>query len=89
MDLARGIIDAAVIGEGEFTAQELFAKWDKGDFESPTPGVCHRTEIGEVIEGPTRPMMDLKDLPPPDFGDFNLSSYTSKQLPSLISRGCA
>jgi radical SAM superfamily enzyme YgiQ (UPF0313 family) len=84
----QGIIDAAVIGEGENSTIDLLNYW-KGDYEGEViPGVLLRTKSGEVSKGPKRPLLNMKELPIPDFSKFDLKRYTSDCFPIEFSRGC-
>jgi len=82
-------VDIVVMGEGERTLPELLAKIGNPAGIDFCPGAIFKRN-GEVINcGLREPIMDLDELPFPDFSDFRLSSYGNpRQLPLLSSRGC-
>jgi radical SAM superfamily enzyme YgiQ (UPF0313 family) len=82
-------IDAVVLGEGDEAVVRIMRELSKSGKLSDCPGVIRR-EDGEIVNcGLAAPIMDLDNLPYPDFSDFDLSLYAnSSQLPILSSRGC-
>ena len=88
--LASGF-DAAVIGEGEATAIELFTRLaEKGD-PAGIPGVAVRRD-GKIISGPGRPFIpDLDALPFPARDLIDYEGYKRNNLIHVglfASRGC-
>ena len=87
-----GLIDAAIIGEGEETAIELLKYWQDDIVdsveESEIAGAIYKNKSGEVIYGKKRALLHMKNLPIPDFSKFDLERYTSNGFPVEFSRGC-
>ena len=89
MFFRSGLIDAAVVGEGELSAAELIAAWESADgLCKALDGVYFTNERGEIVKGAVRPLMSLAELPTVDFSDYQLSLYKTRRLPFLMSRGC-
>ncbi|MGE5307959.1 MAG: B12-binding domain-containing radical SAM protein [Deltaproteobacteria bacterium] len=82
--LARSLIDALVIGEGEAAVRELAGRLSDGKDFSGIPGTLVRG--GQFIPRPD--IADLNSLAYPDFSDFDLNLYRFKALPLMSSRGC-
>jgi radical SAM superfamily enzyme YgiQ (UPF0313 family)/wyosine [tRNA(Phe)-imidazoG37] synthetase (radical SAM superfamily) len=85
----RGLVDAFVVGhEGEATLIELLqAHAEKRSLEK-IPGVMAPDLMGYddfVVRETSR---SLDEFPWPTFEDFDLTLYTTKNLPILASRGC-
>lgn len=87
MDLRQ--VHAAVLGEGEQTTIELLNRWKVGNFSNdPLEGAILLGKDGEQIEAPSRKLLNIKELPVPDFSEYDLSMYSSSSLPIEFSRGC-
>ncbi|MBT3583553.1 MAG: radical SAM protein [Halobacteriovoraceae bacterium] len=86
-DLEVGRIDAAIVGEGEESCHALLTHWKLGK-TGTVAGVFQRDAKGKGLEGPKQAMLKIKDLPIPDFEDFDLTVYKAKYLPIEFSRGC-
>lgn len=86
-DFEFGLIDAAVIGEGENTVLDLVKRLELGEPLTGCQGIAHKLD-GKVIFEPTRPNLALEELPLPDFTDFDFTLYEKKALPIMMSRGC-
>ncbi len=80
----KRIVDAFVLGEGEITAVELVRVLLAGKDPSAIPGVAVPGQPG--IERPVAKSLD--DFPFPTYEDFDLSRYTTPNLPLAMSRGC-
>ncbi len=85
--LSRGLIDAAVFGEGEVSVVELMRSWSRGEIR-PLAGVHQAAPGGEILRGESRPLAKLDELPPADFAGFPIYNYSRFQLPVSFSRGC-
>jgi radical SAM superfamily enzyme YgiQ (UPF0313 family) len=82
-------LDAAVFGEGEYSAIELLSAWRKNEAHSePIAGVSLRKMDGSFIRGPSRNLADINNLPAPDYSAFNIYNYETYALPIFFSRGC-
>jgi len=92
--------DAAVVGEGEWTTEQVIRAWlDGGDFGA-IPGLIWRNRDGQIVTNPGQPPLveDLDLLPPPAYDLIDLRRYWSLQsmtpLPKrryvclVSSRGC-
>ncbi len=86
--LAEDYIDAVCVDEGEKALVAYHNSLDQNNSE-PIPGLVHKKD-GKIIKGGMPDIiMNLDDLPFPDFSDFNLSHYDQPySLPSYSSRGC-
>lgn len=82
-------LDAAVFGEGEYSAIELLGAWRENRAESgPIAGVTLRKTDGSTVRGPPRNLADINNLPAPDYSAFNIYNYETYALPVFFSRGC-
>lgn len=87
VDIEEGLIDAAILGEGEVATLNLLKYWD-GKLDKQSLGnIILKTEEG-ILEGPTYPLMKMREVAIPDFNQFNLQNYFSEVLPIEFSRGC-
>jgi anaerobic magnesium-protoporphyrin IX monomethyl ester cyclase len=90
-------VDVCVIGEGEITAVDLLDHWDQLD---TVRGIAYKKN-GTVIRNPSQDkVMDLDQLPVPDFSLFEMRKYlnqhnayarkegTGKSIMAMTSRGC-
>ncbi|OUR98482.1 hypothetical protein A9Q84_03465 [Halobacteriovorax marinus] len=82
------LIDAAILGEGEESAIELLKHWQDDIPITKIAGTIVRNKDDEIVKGDKRPLLNMKNLPIPDFSKFDLSKYTSKGFPVEFSRGC-
>lgn len=81
-------VDFFVIGEGEKSFFELVDNFYKGKSLEGIAGIVSGTK---GIPGVTNPIMNLDEIPFPDFKEFNLKDYgcgEARALPLLTSRGC-
>lgn len=86
-------IDAAVVGEGEETFEELILAIANGTPLSEVKSILYRSASGEIVATPARSYMNLlsKDPTPDWFSFFDLKSYTyagQRQVPISAGRGC-
>ncbi|MCB1154123.1 radical SAM protein, partial [bacterium] len=86
----RGLVDAFVFGpEGENTLCDLLDKRRKGESIVGVPGVFALLPGGRYSELTERKAVENLDVFPwPTFEDFDLSMYTTPNLPLITSRGC-
>ncbi|CBW25623.1 conserved hypothetical protein [Halobacteriovorax marinus SJ] len=82
------LVDAAIMGEGEQTTTEILEYWSSDEERDEILGAVYFNKSGEVIWGKKRPLLNIKDLPIPDFSKFDLDRYTSNGFPVEFSRGC-
>jgi radical SAM superfamily enzyme YgiQ (UPF0313 family) len=88
----RGI-DIVCVGEGEFPTLDLVNAYAlDGKLKTDITSLWFKTENGEVIQNPVRPLIeDLDELPFPDLDLFDFSSLRSSRINSglvMVSRGC-
>lgn len=83
----QGVIDAAVLGEGEGSATKLFRAWQNGESILGIQGVIAASN-GKLEFSGRPPALEVDNLLPPDFSDFELGTYTRDFLPVIFSRGC-
>jgi len=82
------IFDILVDGEGEETLLEvLLLNKQRLDFHN-VEGTLYKNNNGLVVNKLRGLISDLDILPPPDYSDFELESYTRRSLPLVTSRGC-
>lgn len=86
--------DAVVVGEGEQTAVEVLAAWQRGEQPAGVAGCWWRSE-GQVHREPARPLADLDSLPMADRTVFDPRRYphtwaarAPHAAPVVTSRGC-
>ncbi|MFC2140561.1 B12-binding domain-containing radical SAM protein [Candidatus Auribacterota bacterium] len=82
-------IDALCYFEGENVLPNLLDLIEKENKIKYLPGIMFRDSNNSLIEcPPATSMNNLNSLPFADYSDFDLSAYTSKELPLMTSRGC-
>ena len=83
------VVDCVVLGEGEESLNELLEKAEAGEDLATCRGLLLRRN-GRIVETAPRPLLpDLTALPPADFSDFFMNSYThAGMIPVSLSRGC-
>ena len=81
-------IDAAILGEGENSTIDLLNYWSGKNDSEEIPGVLLKKVDGSISKGPSRKLLNMKELPIPDFSKFDLTRYTSDGFPVEFSRGC-
>jgi len=91
------VLDAVILGEGEYTTRELLRAWEEGRDGSGVQGCIFRTLSGEILRNPPRPLIaDLCELPFPAVDLVELERYRPSagqvlRLPVMqviSSRGC-
>ncbi len=86
--ITGNIFDILVDGEGEETLLEVLLLNKQGyDFHN-VEGTLYKNNDRIVVNRPRGLIGDLDILPPPDYFDFELESYTRESLPLVTSRGC-
>ncbi|HAI21802.1 MAG TPA: hypothetical protein DCM14_07915 [Clostridiales bacterium UBA8153] len=83
-------IDAVCIGEGEYVMAGLSRALERGEDWSQLPGLWTRRN-GRLVRNPVAPLVDLDELPLPDFGLFEYRLLAASQLSTalvILSRGC-
>jgi radical SAM superfamily enzyme YgiQ (UPF0313 family) len=87
--LDSGVVDVVVEGEGEETFAELLECVERGLGLDRCKGLLLK-QGGQVVSTGARPLIaDLSALPPADFSDFYMRSYTRPgMIPVSLSRGC-
>ena len=99
--IESGGLDAAVLGEGEFTACDLLAaysRWGKNGLNT-IAGIVYRNSDGEIVRtGQGQRALDLGQIPRPAWDLIPLEEYLSRgfgfgvnrgrSMPVLASRGC-
>jgi len=84
----KGLVDFFVVGEGENTLLELVHALKNGNETIDIKGVAAWTgqEYSEPVKRPWAKSLD--DFTSPTFEQFDLSLYSTPNLPILTSRGC-
>ncbi len=84
------LVDVVVVGEGEQTFLEVVNAIFEKRAVAGIPGTCVQKKDGEVVFGPTRPFIDLADLPLPAYDLVNVDEYQGieYQFDYQSSRGC-
>lgn len=80
----KNLVDAFVIGEGEQATVELVRAILAGEDPLDVPGVAQHDEPRTV----RRVEKNQDSFAFPTYEDFDLSQYTTHNLPLVISRGC-
>ena len=81
-------VDAFVIGEGEVSLVALLEAIAEHRDPAELPGIV-RYNGNQLTPLTPRPLMtDLGEIPYPTFEGLDLSLYTTRDLPLLMSRGC-
>ena len=94
MASTAGVVDLAVVGEGDETLVELLQRLRAGDELHGTPGAITRGPDGELLRGPpARVIKDLDSLPLPAMDLLPMGRYRALSLPTpfvsmVTSRGC-
>jgi len=86
--LGPGGVDCYVVGEGEDTLMDILTALDNSQSLKDIPGTCHVDTNGEWTFAPSRPKVDLWNLPITTFEEFDLSKYSCQELLLEWSRGC-
>jgi len=97
--VANGAIDAAVIGEGERTLEDVLVRVERGEPWHDVPGLALRGSDGRVRHtAPRAAIEDLDSLPMPAFDLTDVDAYAHRRgmsqagkrryMPITTSRGC-
>lgn len=86
-DIEEGLIDAAIFGEGEVATLNLLKFWSENLEKKELGNVILKVD-DDIYESSTYPLMKMKEIPIPNFHQFNLANYYSEVLPIEFSRGC-
>ncbi len=94
MSSTEGVVDLAVVGEGDETVVELLRRLQAGDELHGIPGTITRGKGGELLHGPPAQVIkNLDSLPLPAIDLLPMSRYRALSLPTpfvsmVTSRGC-
>ena len=83
-----GLVDIFVIGEGELILEEILYHLKDDKKIEDTKGIILYKENKYLCLGEEVFIENLNELPYPDFDWSDLSRYTEKKIPILMSRGC-
>lgn len=81
-------IDAVVYGEGEETLREIIDYLGMAGRVGFRPGTIVYKNDHLLDCGQREPIKNLDNMPFPDFDEFPLDKYITKELPILFDRGC-
>jgi radical SAM superfamily enzyme YgiQ (UPF0313 family) len=93
-------LDCCVLGEGEFTFEELLATVDKGGKIADVASIAYRGEDGKPQKSSVtrKRIKSIEQIPRPDWEAFRVEAYLSREyssgvkrgrsLPMISSRGC-
>lgn len=70
-------VDVCVTGEGEITAVELMRHYDQ---LHQIKGIAYRDHGQVVVNPPQDQLVDLDELPPPDFSIFDMERYLKQRM---------
>lgn len=79
-------VDCGIVGEGEETVVELLSALAGHRSLSEVNGLIYRDESGLHLTAPRKEIMNLDDLPFPDYEGFNYAAYL-EQNPDLSDVG--
>ncbi len=85
---AHELIDGFVVGEGEATLADIIEAIKAGKEIHGIPGVVTYPDGEHPHETFRSPIAPLDSVPFPDYKDFDMAKYPSKQLILEWSRGC-
>ena len=85
-------VDITVQGQGEVTFGELVERLANGGELEGIPGLAFRTKNGEARQNSPRPLADMNDLPPVNYGLISVERYFKlkgrRQFDYISSAGC-
>ncbi len=81
-------VDAIILGEGEHPVLRLFKAWKENSSLIGIRGIAVLDTNGKIVITQMGEPYPLDLLPRANFDDFDLSRYTSKELPISAGRGC-
>ena len=89
--LAEPTIDVTVKAQGEATFRELVDRLAQKKDLAGLPGIAYRVD-GKTVQNPPRPMIDMTDLPPPNYDLLPVERYFTlkkqRQFDYISSTGC-
>ena len=85
---ALPFVDVVVRGEGEWTLLELISVVEQGKDLAAVRGITFARE-GKLIRTPDRPLGDLRELPPVDYGLLPSAFVRRTAVYGMLSRGCS
>ncbi len=89
--LAEPAIDVTVKGQGEGTFRELVDRLAEKKDLAGLPGIAYRVD-GKAVQNPPRPMIDMNDLPLPNYNLLPVEQYFTlkkqRQFDYISSTGC-
>lgn len=80
-------VDIVVRGEGEWTMLDLLSVIENGGDLKKVKGITFKKN-GKVIKTPDRPLGDLRELPPIDFGLLPPEFAERASFNGILNRGC-
>lgn len=90
--IEEGVADVVVVGQGERTFAELVDRLAAGEGPEGVAGTWWRGTGGEAVEGPTRALVDLAELPAHRYELIPVERYFQekgrRQLDVISSTGC-
>ncbi len=86
--LQSPFVDVVARGEGEWTMLDLMSVLKDGRDFGNVQGITFRHH-GETIRNPDRPLGDLSELPPLDFGMLPAEFIKEAGIHGVSNRGCA
>jgi radical SAM superfamily enzyme YgiQ (UPF0313 family) len=81
-------VDVVIYGEGEAAMRELADYVDLTGRVGLHKGMIINKGFHTFNGGQREPLMNLDDMPFPDFSGFSLDKYMGQGLPILFNRGC-
>jgi len=86
--LAEPALDMVARGEGEWTLLEILNNLQRGGDLTTIPGTSVRV-AGRIKRNPSRPLGDLDELLPIDFGLLPKAYVQAAHINGILHRGCA
>jgi hypothetical protein len=86
--LRLGVADVVISGESEASLVAVVGAIDQKKSPAVDGTITFDWNTVTLIRKPARQMLDLNQLPDPDFSVFPLGAYTQLSLPLYGSRGC-
>lgn len=82
-------IDVVVRGEGEWTALDLLRALESGADLTNVGGITWRNADGVIVKNKLRPLGNVLELPPIDFGLMPAALARRMEVSGMTSRGCS
>lgn len=81
--------DVVIVGEGEQTLLSVIRNIESYSELGRCKGIAIPRGNGYIFNGFASPIVNLDDLPFPDYDEYNLEMYVNKSaMPVIASRGC-